>query len=107
MRKSILTDDLSVSYLSGRPAECIHHVFGGNGRRIISEKYGFIVPLTNDEHNMGDYSVHFNKELDLRLKRECQQKFEESHSHDEFMRIIKRNYLEMEDEQEWQQKRQK
>ena len=93
MRKSILTDDLSVSYLSGKPTECIHHVFGGNGRRSISEKYGFIVPLTNDEHNMSNTGVHFNRELDLMLKRECQKKFEESHSHDEFMRIIKRNYL--------------
>lgn len=98
MRKSILTDDLSVSYLSGKPTECIHHVFGGNGRRSISEKYGFIVPLTNDEHNMSNTGVHFNRELDLMLKRDCQKKFEESHSHEEFMRIIKRNYLGEENE---------
>lgn len=93
MRKSILTDDLSVSYLSGKPTECIHHVFGGNGRRSISEKYGFIVPLTNDEHNMSNYGVHFNKELDLKLKRKCQAKFEETHSREEFIRLVGKNYL--------------
>lgn len=93
MRKSILTSDLSVSYLSGRPSECIHHIFGGYGRRSVSEKYGFIVPLTNDEHNMSNYGVHFNRELDLKLKRECQTKFEETHSREEFIRLVGRNYL--------------
>ena len=38
-------------------------------------------------------NAKITRELDKKLKRECQQKFEESHSHDEFMRIIKRNYL--------------
>jgi hypothetical protein len=93
MRKSILTDDLTVSYLSGRPAECIHHVFGGNGRRHISEKYGFIIPLTNDEHNMSNTGIHFNKELDLMIKKLCQKKYEETHSRAEFMALIGRNYL--------------
>ena len=59
----------------------------------MSEKNGFIVPLTNDEHNMSDYGVHFNKELDLKLKRECQQKFEETHTREEFIRLIGKNYL--------------
>ena len=93
MRKSILTDDLSVSYLSGRPAECIHHIYGGNGRRKISEREGFIIPLTHDEHNMTDTSIHFNKELDLKIKRECQRKYEETHSRDDFIRLINRSYL--------------
>lgn len=93
MRKSILTDDLSVSYLSGRPAECIHHIYGGNGRRKISEREGFIIPLTHDEHNMTDTSIHFNKELDLQIKRECQRKYEETHSRDDFIRLINRSYL--------------
>lgn len=93
MRKSILTDDLSVSYLSGKPAECIHHIFGGSGRRKISEREGFIIPLTHDEHNMTDSSIHFNKELDFRIKMECQRKFEEKHSREDFIRLVGRNYL--------------
>ena len=88
-----MTDDLSISYLSGRPAECIHHVFGGSGRRTISEKHGFIIPLTNDEHNMSDNGIHFNKEMDLKIKKLCQKKYEETHSREEFIKLIGKNYI--------------
>lgn len=84
-----------------------HHIFFGNGLRPKSERMGFKCFLCQYHHRDSKGGVHGNRKLDLKLKRECQQKFEESHSHEEFMRIIKRNYLEMEDEQEWQQKRQK
>ena len=99
MRKSILTDDLEVSYLSGLPAECIHHCFEGYGRRKISEREGFIVPLTNREHNLSNEAVHFNKELDLYLKRLCQKKYEDlGHTRHEFITLIGRNYLGEENE---------
>ena len=42
---------------------------------------------------MSDYGVHFNKKLDLKLKQDCQRKFEETHSREEFLEIIGRNYL--------------
>ena len=93
MRKSILTDDFEHSYLSEKPAECIHHIYSGTGRRKISEREGFIVPLTNAEHNMSDNAVHFNKTLDLYLKRLCQQKYEETHSREDFIKLIGRSYL--------------
>ena len=93
-RHSILTDDLEHSFLNReRRAECIHHIYEGTGRRKISEREGFIVPLTHKEHNMGDESVHFNKELDLWLKRLCQKVYEQTHSREEFIRLIGRNYL--------------
>ena len=100
MRKSILTDDLTVSYLSGIPTNVVHHIYEGNGRRKISERNGFIVPLTPQEHNMGNHSVHFNKKLDLWFKRLCQSKYESmGHTREEFIRLIGRNYLdESEDE---------
>lgn len=93
MRKSILTDDLEHSFLSGIPTNVIHHIYGGYGRRKISEKNGFIVPLTPAEHNMSDNGVHFNKKLDLYLKRLCQEKYEETHSREEFIKLIGRSYL--------------
>lgn len=49
----------------------IHHVFGG-ARKALSEKYGFVIPLRADWHDMADYGVHFNKELDRRLKSDCE-----------------------------------
>jgi hypothetical protein len=70
-----------------------HHIFEGSGRRKMSEKNGFKVFLCGHHHNLSDEGVHFNKELDLELKRECQMKFEETRSHEEFMAIVGRNYL--------------
>lgn len=69
-----------------------HHIFGGPLRRV-SEDNGFKVFLTADYHNMSGLGVHFNRELDLRLKRACQAKFEETHTRAEFMQLIGRNYL--------------
>lgn len=70
-----------------------HHIFFGAGKRKISENNGFWVWLIPPLHNMSNVGVHFNREFDLRLKRECQAKFEETHSRDEFMALIGRNYL--------------
>ena len=68
-----------------------HHIFFGP-LRDIAEKNGFWVWLRADLHN-GRYGVHFNRELDLRLKRECQARYEETHAREEFMKLIGRNYL--------------
>ena len=70
-----------------------HHVFPGLANRKQSEKHGFKVYLCGRHHNLSDDGVHFNRELDLRLKRECQAKFEETHTRKEFMGIIGKNYL--------------
>ena len=70
-----------------------HHIYEGSGRRKLSEKYGCWVWLTGERHNQSNYSVHFNKPLDLRLKRECHQKFEETHNREDFIKIFGRSYL--------------
>ena len=70
-----------------------HHIYPGANRKN-SEKYGFKVWLRADWHNMSDYGVHFNSDLDLHLRMECQRKFEETHSREEFVKIIGKNYLE-------------
>lgn len=69
-----------------------HEIFGG-ALRTKSKQLGLWVYLTPYWHNMSDKAVHFNKALDLRLKMEAQQKFEETHTHDEWMREIGKNYL--------------
>lgn len=93
MAKSILQAEKRC-YLTG--AENIplheHHIFAGKNRKA-SEKHGFKVWLRPELHNMSNAGVHFNKELDLRLKRECQARFEETHTREEFMAIIGANYL--------------
>lgn len=52
-----------------------HHIFGG-ANRVISEKQGCWVYLCAMHHNMSDRGVHFDKELDLHLKEECQRRWE-------------------------------
>lgn len=54
-----------------------HHVFEGAGRREISEREGCWVYLCGRHHNLSNRGVHFDKELDLRIKRECQRRWME------------------------------
>lgn len=92
MAKSIL-QSVKECYVTGDTNNLHeHHIYGGGNRRI-SEKYGFKVWLRADWHNMSDYGVHFNRDLDLHLKRVCQHKFEETHTRAEFMALIGRNFL--------------
>lgn len=74
-----------------------HHIYFGPNRKI-SEKYGFKVWLCNLHHTgsisgISKYAVHFNRAMNLRLKKECQTKYEEEHTRDEFIKLIGKSYL--------------
>lgn len=71
-----------------------HHIFAGS-RRKISDREGFTVWLTGRLHNQSEDGVHGKNghELDLYLKQACQRKYEETHSREEFMNLIGKNYL--------------
>lgn len=75
----------------------LHHIYFGTGNRRVSDDNGFTVYLCGAHHNLSDYGVHFNVELDQQLKQECQRKYEETHSREEFMALIGRNYIDEED----------
>lgn len=92
MSKSILQENKQC-YVSGKLYPLHKHHIYGAGNRNISEREGFWVWLAPEWHNMSDYGVHFNKQLDLKLKQECQRKYEETHTREEFMALIGRNYL--------------
>jgi hypothetical protein len=72
----------------------ISHIYAG-GRRQISEDNGFWVYLAGWLHNQSNQGVHGKDghELDLMLKRHCQMKYEETHSREEFIKLISKNYL--------------
>ena len=72
-----------------------HHIYFGHGLRQISEDNGFVVYLAGWLHNQSNEGVHGKngRELDLMLKQHCQRKFEETHSREEFIKLIGRNYL--------------
>lgn len=71
-----------------------HHIYFGTANRKISEKNGFKVWLCYDHHE-GTNGVHGMKghKLDLFLKQTCQKKYEETHTRDDFIKLIGRNYI--------------
>ena len=93
MAKSILQDEKCCWFCETTLDIHLHHIYYGTGNRKISDKHGFTAYLCAKHHNMSNNSVHFNKEMDLTLKRACQAKFEQAHSREEFVRLIGRNYL--------------
>ena len=70
--------------------EC-HHVLGGPNRKW-SEKYGLTVMLCH-EHHTGKNGVQYDRDRGDALKRLAQIAFEARHSHDEWMKIFRKNYL--------------
>ena len=74
-------------------------MFYGGGLRQVSDDNGFTCYLLKQFHT-GNYTgdtraIHQgNVELDLWLKRACQREFEKTHSREEFMKLIGRNYKE-------------
>lgn len=81
-------------YICGGTA-CLedHHIFFGSNR-ANSEKYGLKVWLCC-VHHRGKYSPHLNRTIDLQLREIAQREFEKTHSHEEFMDIFGRNYLDV------------
>ena len=73
-----------------------HHIFSGPYRKA-STKYGLVVPLCMACHT-GPRGVHSDYQLNLILKRQAQEEFEETHGRDEFRRIFGKSYI-MEDEE--------
>lgn len=71
-----------------------HHIFHGTANRKLSEKHGLKVYLCYMHHRDTVSGVHFNSELDTKLKRIGQQYYEKQHSREEFMREFGKNYLE-------------
>ena len=91
---SVLVDDLEHCIVTGSPEVAMHHVFNGNRYRELSDRYGFIVPLRPDWHNMTPYSVHMNQEFDESLKRRAQEYYE-AHigSRQQFIAEFGKSYL--------------
>ena len=72
---------------------------GGVGRRPVSEREGLWLYLCPYHHNMSDFGVHFDKELDEAIKMEAQLKWElregleGEEAHDAFRRLFGISYL--------------
>lgn len=69
-----------------------HHIYQ-NANKKNSEKIGAWVWLCAEHHVLGKNAVHKNYQQSLKLKQLAQREYEKEHSREEFMSIIKRNYL--------------
>ena len=70
-----------------------HHVFFGQGRRTISEINGFTVYLCPSHHTEGPEAVHRNQITNRIVQAETQREYEKTHTREEFMDLIGRNYI--------------
>lgn len=93
MAKSILQQGDPRCFFCGSQLDLeAHHCFGGVANRKLSEKYGLKVWLCA-YHHRGTEGVHSSYEANKKLKQIAQEAFEQKHSHEEWMRIFRKNYL--------------
>ena len=92
--QKIILQDAKECYITHRTdGLALHHIFYGNGKRNLSDKYGLTVWLRHEWHNMNNQGVHFSKALDLELKQMAQREFEKVYGHNRFMELFGRSYL--------------
>ena len=70
-----------------------HHIFFASNRKN-AEKRGLKVWLCGMHHNLSNEGVHFNRELDLHLKKMAQEYYEEHYgTRTNFIKEFTRSYL--------------
>ena len=70
-----------------------HHIFSGVANRKISEAEGFTCWLCPAHHEFSSAAVHRNAENMAILRRIAQREYEKTHTREEFMDLIGKNYL--------------
>lgn len=91
---SVLQEDLGECIICGTRYNIHRHeVFFGTANRQKSIKWGMVVGLCAYHHDTSNNSVHYNDEMDLKLKRYAQRKFQEAYPDEDFMEVFNRNYL--------------
>ena len=95
--KSVLTDENTCVVCGSENVEW-HHIFAGIGRRRISDRYGYVIPLCADHHRGSD-GIHFNKKMDVFFKGVAEMHFLEHHgTKEDFIKMFGKNYI-MEDDE--------
>ena len=98
---SIMQSNLHSCYLCGRSDQKLdrHEIFHADFKgvqRAKSKRMGLWVCLCHERcHQFGKYAVHRNRETDLLLKREAQQRAQDYYdlTTDAFIKIFEKNYL--------------
>lgn len=86
---SLLQDEKACYVTGSRQRLDCHHVYHGP-RRKAADRWGCWVWLRHDVH----MALHSgDADLDRRLKRECQERFEEIWGHEKFMEVFGKSYI--------------
>ena len=87
---SLMTDDLEHCYICGSKAIQYHHIFNASARGKATEDHLWI-PVCFNCH----VKIHNERSqrLNYSLKRDGQLKYEETHTHQEYMDRYGKNYL--------------
>ena len=82
-------------WICHRPQVHRHHIYGGNGRRQISDREGCWLYLCPNHHNMSRFGIHFDKELDKAFKEDCQRRWmrQNNKTTQDFIDTFGRSYL--------------
>lgn len=70
-----------------------HHAIYGTASRKLAEKWGLKVYLCLQHHTVGPQAVHNNHENARLLQKKAQEAFEKQYSHQMWMQVFGRNYL--------------
>lgn len=70
-----------------------HHIFPGTWGRKISEENGFKVMLCPAHHREEPEAVHNNADNMQMLQKAAQAEYEKTHTREQWMDLMQRNYL--------------
>jgi hypothetical protein len=87
-RYSILTNDMEHCFICKSPFVDIHEIYGGSNRKV-SMANGFCLPLCREHHK----TATLDSSANTFLKVKCQKEYEKTHSREEWLKLIGRNYL--------------
>ena len=91
--RSAFVDDMDHCYFTGKAPVERHHIFSGPYREV-SEKYGYVIPLSPELHPNGVQANEDAKALDESLKIMAQKHFETHFgSRADFIKIFGKSHL--------------
>ena len=95
MKKSLIQNGRYCYVCGTEYALHLHHIFYGTSNRKLADEDGAYCYLCYLHHNGSNKGVHFNKELDLKLKRECEKAWLDAFNADlsDFIKRYGKNYL--------------
>ena len=90
---TILQPKTQACIVCGDPRAEIHHVYPGIPNRKHCDEDGLWVWACPYHHRQGAESFHFNRQMDLKLKRYAQKVYEKDHTREEFIERYGKSYL--------------